>query len=60
MAENGSSGVNALAIIAILVLVGLAAWFFLGRQGTSSNDGDLDVNVKMDSSAIEAPYRAVA
>jgi hypothetical protein len=59
MAENGgSSGVNALAIIAILVLVGLAAWFFLGRQGT--NDGDMDVNVKMDSSAIEAPYRAVA
>ena len=34
MAEQGSGGssVNMVAIIAILVLVGVAAWFFIGQR----------------------------
>jgi hypothetical protein len=44
MSDSGSSGVNALAIIAVLVLVGLAAWFFLGRGG---GDTTKDINVEV-------------
>ena len=40
MAQQGSndsgSSVNIVAIIAIIVLVGLAAWFFLGRSNRTA------------------------
>ena len=60
MADNGSSGVNAMAIVAILaILVGvaLAIWFFVMRGG--AGDKDVDVNLNPGSS-IEAPYEYVA
>jgi len=34
--DSGGSGVNVVAIIAILVLIGLAAWFFMGRPSRVS------------------------
>lgn len=61
MAQEGSSGspVKMVAIIAILVLVALAAWFFMGqrsRQPTTSsptssapsNEKKADIQVEVD------------
>lgn len=59
--DAGASGVNALAIVAILAIlvgVGIAVWFFIGRGQMSSDTKD--VNVKLDGSAIESPYAPVA
>jgi Flp pilus assembly protein CpaB len=41
MAEsgNGGSSVNVVAIIAILVLVGVAGWFILGRRTSPAAPG---------------------
>jgi hypothetical protein len=64
--DEGGSGVNALAIVAILAVlvgVGLAIWFFVMRSGTlpGADRGDgVQVDVKVDSSALELPFRNVA
>jgi hypothetical protein len=62
MADEGGSSVNVVAIIAILILVGVAGWFFMGQRSrpltpaaTSTQsttpppaDNKTDVNVKVD------------
>lgn len=62
MAEQGSGGggssVNVVAIVAILVLAGIAAWFFIGRStktvatqtqsAPAATPDNNDVNVKID------------
>jgi hypothetical protein len=65
MAEDngGGSGVNALAIIAILVLVGVGAWFFLSRQAPVDDTRDIKVDVQLpgsDSSSLSIPLPALA
>jgi hypothetical protein len=47
MADNGGSGVNAVAIIAIFILVLLVGWFVLnsGMIGGAKSGPKLDVNV---------------
>jgi hypothetical protein len=60
--DSSGSGVNAMAIVAILaILVGvaLALWFFVVRGGIG--DGQRDINVDVNpGSAIEAPLQHVA
>jgi hypothetical protein len=61
MADNGSSGVNALAIVAILaILVGLAlaVWFFMIRTGGS--DKDINVDLNPSSSVVAEPFEYAA
>jgi hypothetical protein len=50
---NGGSSVNVVAIVAVLVLVGLAAWFFMGRSrptatAPAKSEQSSDVHVKVD------------
>ena len=46
MSDSGASGVNALAIIAILVLVGVAGyWFYNTQYAPSSRNVDVKVEV---------------
>jgi flagellar basal body-associated protein FliL len=60
MAEQGGGGssVNLVAIIAIVILVGLAAWFFMGqkprqaaapaaKQPASEKKSDIEVKVDL-------------
>jgi len=59
--DSGSSGVNALAIVAILAIlvgIGIAVWFIIGRGGAGTDTKD--INVKLDNSAIESPYTPIA
>lgn len=49
--ENSGSSVGIVAIIAILVLVGVGAWFMFGR----SNRVQHDVEVKTEAPAQPAP-----
>jgi hypothetical protein len=63
--DGGSSGVNAMAIVAILAIlvgVGLAIWFFVVRSGGTAGviPNDVDIDVKVDSSSRELVYRDVA
>jgi len=54
--SSSNSSVGIVAIVAVLVLVGVAAWFFMGRSGgskvspttTTSQPADADINVKID------------
>ncbi len=56
MAQQGSGGspVNVVAIVAVLVLVGLAAWFFMGQRSQktapapANSEQSSDVHVKID------------
>lgn len=53
---TGASGVNALAIVAILVLVLLAGWFVLKSGAIGGESKTLDVNIK--APAITEPAKA--
>jgi hypothetical protein len=66
MAEknSGGSSVNVVAIVAVLVLVGIAAWFFLGRQqkvvaqsppAATQDDSDFKVKVDLPDSVTVTP-----
>lgn len=48
MSDNGGSGVNALAIIAILVLVGIAGYWFYYNQ----NSGTKKIDVTIEAPAV--------
>lgn len=56
MAQQGSGGssVKVVAIVAVLVLVGLAAWFFMGRgsreaaTSPAKSEQSSDIHVKVD------------
>lgn len=55
---NGGSSVNVVAIVAILILAGVAAWFFIGRSSKpvatqtqsapAATQDNNDLNVKID------------
>jgi hypothetical protein len=59
MAEQGSGGgnsVNMVAIIAMIVLVGIAAWFFLGQSRkttTSAPAGKTETTEKKSDVQVE-------
>jgi multidrug efflux pump subunit AcrA (membrane-fusion protein) len=55
--SGSNSSVKIVAILAVVVLVGVAAWFIWGRSGgsrvapatsTTSQPADADINVKVD------------
>lgn len=52
--DNGGSGVNAVAIIAIMVLV-MAVGFFLLKSGVIGGSAPNKVDVKVQAPAIPAP-----
>ena len=72
MAEQGSGGgnsVNMVAIIAMIVIVGIAAWFFLGQsarktttsapadktQVTTEKEADVKIDVDLPDSVTIKP-----
>lgn len=62
---NGGSSVNVVAIVAVLILVGIAAWFFMGRQpkqvttqtpaAATQDDNDFKVKVDLPDSVVITP-----
>jgi hypothetical protein len=65
MAEqnNGGSSVNVVAIVAVLVLVGVGAWFFMGQRSQqaattptkSEESSDFKVKIELPDSVTVTP-----
>jgi hypothetical protein len=53
--DNGGSSVGIIAIVAVLVLAGIAAWLFAGRTPTTATD---TTNVTVPAPQQQAPAPA--